>query len=79
MVFLEGPMAGRIMAQRREEVLAEATRYRVACQTEPCRRTWLCRRAYRALFWLGHLLLVLGRRLERRGVTYEGPAAKQVV
>ena len=77
MVFLEGPMAGRVIAQRRAEILAAAARYRLACQTEQCRRTWLCCWARGMSFWLGRFLVALGRRLERQGVLYERPTAKQ--
>jgi hypothetical protein len=79
MMFLEGPMAGLVMARRREEALAEAARHRLVCQVVRREPIWSWTTTQRALFWLGRLFLVLGRWLERQGTRLEGRAADQVL
>ena len=79
MVLLEGPMGGRVVARRREEVLAEAASHRLVCQVARRERMWSWTMARRALFRVGHLFLVFGRWFERQGIKPEGIAADQVV
>jgi hypothetical protein len=72
MILPNAEMAKRVAEEQRQDLLREAETYRLLRQAGIHRPGWLSRQICWLLYRLGHVLVILGRRLER----YEGsPAA----
>jgi hypothetical protein len=65
MMLPNDEMATRVAEEQRRDLLREAETYRRLRQAGIDRRGWLARRACWLLFHLGHMLVILGQRLER--------------
>lgn len=72
MILPTAEIAKRVAEEQRQDLLREAETYRLLRQAGIGRPGWPSRQVRWLLFRLGHVLVILGRRLER----YEGsPAA----
>ena len=70
-------VAMQLAKEYRNDRLREADMRRLLHATGLERPHWTSRQAYRLLYGLGHLLVMLGRRLERYGVPTTVPVAER--
>jgi hypothetical protein len=65
MILPNAEMAKQVAEEQRRDLLREAETYRLLRQAEIGRPGWLSRQICWLLSGLGHVLVILGRRLER--------------
>ena len=81
MGFWDGPMADRLMGERKKDKLVAAQQYRLLRQAQTGRRMRSPGRLSRLVHRLGHVLIAVGRRLKQyplpQATASDGPVVSQ--